>query len=155
MKKFLSLLLITVGVFTLAGCESKSNESEKKLTCTNTTTITDGVKADLRYEVNYKGDYVTTVKSTEKVISNQESYLEAYKTQVESIYSPYKDVKYYDYDVTIKDDTMTSVVTIDYSKIDIDKLIEIDSNNSSLIKDGKVKLADIQAVYESIGATCK
>lgn len=155
MKKILSLLLITVGVFTLAGCESKSNESEKTLTCTNNTTITDGVEADLRYEVNYKGDYVTTVKSTEKVISNNQSYLEAYKTQVESIYSPYKGVEHYNYDVTVKDDTMTSVVTIDYSKIDTDKLIEIDSNNSSLIKDGKVKLADIQAIYESIGATCK
>ena len=34
-------------------------------------------------------------------------------------------------------------------------MIEIDSNNSLLIKNGKVKLSDIQDMYEQLGAVCK
>lgn len=153
MKKILSALLIIVGVFALTGCESE--EVEKTLVCTRTATIADGIKADLRYEVKYKGDYVTTLKSTEKIISDSEEYLTAYKETVESTYEPYKNIEYYDYEVTIDGDTMTSSVDVDYSKIDTDKLIDIDSANGSLIKDGKIKIDDMKSLYESIGTTCK
>jgi hypothetical protein len=40
-------------------------------------------------------------------------------------------------------------------KIDTKKLIEIDSANSQLIKDGKVKISDVKSLYEQLGATCK
>ena len=153
MKKILSVLLVVVGIFVLAGCENE--EVEKTLVCTRTATISDGVKADLRYEVKYKGDYVTTLKSTEKIISDNEEYLDAYKETIESTYEPYKDIEYYDYEVTIEGDTMTSSVNVDYSKIDTAKLLEIDSANGSLIKDGKIKIDDIKSLYESVGTTCK
>lgn len=153
MKKILSVLLVVVGIFVLAGCENE--QVEKTLICTRTATISDGVKADLRYEVNYKGDYVTTLKSTEKIISDNEEYLNTYKETIESTYEPYKDIEYYDYEVTVEGDTMTSSVNVDYSKIDTNKLLEIDSANGSLIKDGKIKIDDIKSLYESVGTTCK
>ena len=40
-------------------------------------------------------------------------------------------------------------------QIDTDKLIEIDSANSTLIKDGKIKIEDMQSLYESVGTTCE
>lgn len=153
MKKILSALLIMVGAFALTGCEGK--ETEKTLVCTRTATIADGVKMDLRYEVEYKGDYVTKLDSTEKVITDNQEYLDAYEATILETYEPYKDIEHYDYDVEVEGNTLTSKVEVDYDKIDTEKLIEIDSANEALIKDGKIKISDMQAIYESVGATCK
>ena len=81
--------------------------------------------------------------------------LNTYKEQIESLYSPYKDVEYYEYNVDITDNKLTSTVDINYTKVDTDKLLEIDSANGALIKDGKISVDDIKSVYESLGATCK
>ena len=130
------------------------SSEEKTLVCTRTATLSSDVKVDLRYEVTYKDDSVTYLKSTEKVISDSISYLEAYKKQVENTYEPYKNITYYDYEITIEDDTMTSSVSVDYSKIDTNKLISIDSANATLIKNGKIDINSIKTLYESVGATC-
>ena len=73
------------------------------------------------------------------------------------MYLVYKNVEHYYYDVTISGNTLTSITKIDYSKIDTDKMIEIDSANASLIKNGKIRLTDLRETYESssVGATCK
>ena len=34
-------------------------------------------------------------------------------------------------------------------------MIEIDSANSQLIKNGKISLKDLQSAYESLGVTCE
>ena len=73
----------------------------------------------------------------------------------EKLEAKYKDVKYYDYDIQVKNGVLTSTVDINYAKIDTDKLIEIDSANGTLIKDGKIKLEDLKSAYETIGASCE
>ena len=150
-KVLLTVLLVTVLMVT--GCSS--SEETKTLTCTRNATVTTGVRMELSYKATYKGDYVELIETEEKVISDNESVLDTYKTSIESLYSPYKDVEYYNYSVDVSGDTLTSKTRIDYSKIDTDKLIEIDSANASLIKDGKIKIDDIRTMYESAGATCK
>lgn len=141
-----------MGVTLLAsGC----GEKEETLTCKRTATVTEGVKMDLNYKVKYKGDYVSLVESEETVTSSNKEYLETYKEKVESLYSPYKDVEFYEYDVKVDDDKLISKTSINYEKIDTKKMIEIDSANGSLIKDGKVKVEDIKAVYSSLGVTCE
>lgn len=70
------------------------------------------------------------------------------------MYLPYENLEHYNYSVEIEGNTMISIVDIDYSKIDTDKMIEIDSANSQIINDGKLKLSIIENMYESIGATC-
>ncbi len=150
-KVLLTVLLVTVLMVT--GCSS--SEETKTLTCTRSATVTTGVRMELSYKATYKGDYVELIETEEKVISDNESVLNTYKTSIETLYSPYKDVEYHDYSVDVSGDTLTSKTRIDYSKIDTDKLIEIDSANASLIKDGKIKIDDIRTMYESTGATCK
>lgn len=167
MKKLVFCILCSV--FLLTGCgnvndtedttnnndtSTSQEENVKTMTCTRTTNQSN-FSADFNYEVNYKGSYVTFVRSTEKITSDDESVLEQYKTAVENIYSPYKDIEYYDYDVTIDGNTLTSLAEINYEKIDTDKMIEVDSANAQIIKDGKVKLSDIKQVYESVGAICE
>lgn len=150
MKKGLAIFL-TLGVFCLTGCGSKE---EKVMSCKRTADQS-GIKMDLSYKVTYKGNDVVNVESTEKVTSQDSAVLEAYKEQVEKLYSSYADVEHYKYNVSIDGDTLTSKTDIDYSKIDTDKMLKIDSANGALIKDGKININDIKSYYEALGVTCE
>ena len=168
MKRYLKLFaIVVIGVFLLTGCEEKKKEElkedktektekveEKVMTCTRTATISEGVTMSLEYTVTHDGTYVKKVKSHETVTANDSAYLEAYKKQVESIYSPYKNVEYYTYSVRVEGNTLISDADIDYEHIDTSKMIEVDSANATLIKDGKVKVSDIKSLYATVGATC-
>jgi uncharacterized lipoprotein YehR (DUF1307 family) len=168
MKRVSKLLLIVLClvVFITTGCtketkneektttEDKTETEDKTMQCKRTATISDGVTVDLSYTVTYADDYVKKIYSNEQVKSTNSTYLKSYKEQVESIYSPYKGIEYYDYDVRIEGNTLISEATIDYEKVDTDKLIEVDSANSSIIKNGKIKVSDIKTLYNNVGATC-
>ena len=144
MKKRIILVCLLVVTLGLTGC---GTDEVKELNCSRTATIAEGVDVDFSYKVTYKGDYVELVETEEKVISDDTDVLETYKTSIESIYSPYKDVEHYEYNVDISGNTLTSTTKIDYSKIDTDQLIEIDSANGTLIKDGKINIEDIRSAY--------
>lgn len=132
----------------------QETEEIKTMTCTRTATQSN-LSIDVKYEVEYIGNYVSILKSTEKVISSDNSILEQYKSTLENVYGPYQEIEYYDYNITINDDTLTSVVEINYEKIDTDKMIEIDSANAQLIQNNKVKVATVKQIYESVGAICE
>ena len=153
MKKGLFISLLAILIVVVTGCGAK--ESSKTLTCTMQGTVIEGTTINSTYKVTYTGDYVDLVESTETVKSDNETVLNTYKSTVEAMYSPYKDVKYYDYNIEVKDNTLTSTTKINYAKIDTKKMIEINSANSTMIKDGKVAVDTIKAVYEQMGATCK
>lgn len=148
MKKIIALICFSLLLVTGCGSETKT------MTCTRTLNQ-NGMSADLKYEVEYAKDVVKKVKSTEKITSETTELLETYKTSIEATYSPYKDVEHYNYNVTIDGNTLTSSTEIDYEKIDTDKMIEIDSANGQLIKDGKISLEDLTSAYEALGATCE
>ncbi len=152
MKKKILCSALLVALVLATGC---GGEESKVMTCTRTATVSGGVKMDLNYKVTYKGDYVQLVETEEKVTSSEKDYLETYEETVKSLYEPYHDLEHYEYDVKVEGDTLTSKTKIDYEKIDTKKMIEIDSANGALIKDGKIKLSDIKSVYEQVGASCK
>lgn len=153
MKRGVYLSLLFIMVLVLAtGCGQK----QKTMTCTRKGTITTGTTFDYNYKVTYTGKYVDELNIIETVKSDSSEYLETLKETVEAIYEPYDGIKYHTWDVSVKGDTLTSHRNIDYSKIDTDKLIEIDSANAQLIKDGKVSIDTVKSLYESqLGLTCK
>ena len=155
MKKKFKIWQIVLGVCSLlliTGCGKSSNF--ESMTCTRTMNQNE-IKTSLKYNVQYEGDYVSKIKTIETIETDNVDTLNTYKEQIESLYSPYKDVEYYKYDVDINDNKLTSTVDIKYKKVDTDKLLEIDSANGQLIKDGKIRVDDIKSVYESLGAICK
>jgi len=149
MKKTLGLVLAGCCILLVTGCGG-----DKTLNCSRTMNQ-NGIKADLKYEVTYSGDTVKKVKSTEKITSDSEDALKTYKDSIEATYAPYKNIEHYNYNVAIDGKTLTSTAEINYEKIDTAKMIEVDSANSQLIKDGKVSLKDLKAAYKSVGATCE
>lgn len=150
-RKYLFLAVTMLVVFLVTGC---SSSKEKTMTCTRTMNQS-GMKTNLNYKVTYSGDYVNRVQSEESIETSDTTTLNTYKEQIENVYTPYKDIEYYTYNVTIDGNKLISTVDINYAKIDTSKLIEIDSANSQLISDGKVKLSSVKSLYEQLGATCK
>lgn len=148
MKK---IFILVISILVLSGCSTK--EEEHVMKC-NRTINNNGVSMDMDYTITYSGNYVKTVNSVEKVTSGDASILESYETQIEAIYEPYGDIEYYEYEVDIDGNTLTSTVNIDYSKIDTDKLIYIDSANATLIKNGKINIDDMISNYTALGITC-
>lgn len=148
MKKLLLVLFPIFLIFT--GCSGDT----KTMTCTKNTDQND-LKLDFMYTIQYKGTVVEKVKSTEKIISTEMEMLKTYKKNIETIYKPYKKVKHYTYNISIRGDVLTSRTTIDYTKIDTAKILEIDPSNRNIIKNGKIDIEDIKSTYETLGATCK
>ena len=141
---FMSLLLLT-------GCTKEENGV---LTCTRTAKQ-GNIDLSLNYKITYTGEYINTIETTEIVKSEDQNTLNLYKSQIENVYKPYKEIDYYENEITLEGNTLTSKTTIDYEHINTDKLIEIDSANEQILKDGKAKVSDFRTMYENIGASCK
>lgn len=153
MKKVKYLVVLLLGILVITGC-GKEEATSSTMVCTRTISQ-DAVSMDLKYTVTYQGDYVEKVESVEKVTTDATDELEKYKTTIEDTYKPYTSIKYYDTDVKIEGNTLTSTVVIDYSKIDYNEFTKIDSANGQLFtEDGKVKLETMESLYTTIGATC-
>ncbi len=151
MRKAIKLSIVALASLTLMGCKEKEIVTE----CVRTGYAQEGVKVDFNYKVTSKNGIVLRIETIEKIISKDSDYLNKFKATAEEIYAPYKDVEHYNYSVNIEGDTLTNKTDIYYAKIDMNKLIEIDSNNSQIIKNGKIKLNDVTNLYNTAGAVCK
>ena len=143
MKQMKKLLVIPIILIALTGCGSK------EVTCTRSTNQTN-LTMDVRYDVKYKGKYVTNEKRTEVLKTDDESIIKAYKAQLENIFENYKDLKYYETSIKVKDNTLTAYTDINYSKVDMKKLKKIDQT----VTDEKIKLNDLLDAYKKLGFTC-
>lgn len=151
MKKGLIVLVVMLLVL-VTGCTSSK---EEKMVCARTSTM-NGIKLNLKYQVYYQKDVVNKVQTTEKITSTSKETLATYKKAVEDLYSNFNGIKHYNYDIAIEGDTLTSKTDINYSKININDLLKIDSSIEQLLnKDNKISLEKIKEVYESTGAICK
>ena len=154
MMKILRSSIVLVMVLLLAGCGSNSavsSDGVKK--CTRTGTVTNG-STEMNYEVYYKGEDIVLLHSTEKIISDSSSVLDTYEEAYKNIFKQYEGLKYYDNTITRNEKSIISDTTINYAKIDIKRLLEIEGEDDNVVKDGKVKLADWLSFAEKYGVTC-
>jgi len=159
MKKVLVMgLVILMLVVTGCGKEENKNDTTEEyqtMSCYRNAT-TGNVRMEINAKVKHDGEYVKTVKTVEKIISDDESVLEYYEDMLTNMYAPYLELKYYDNEVAIEGNTLISRTEVDYSKVDTNKMIELDSSNALLIKDGKIKIEDIKELYETnTGLICE
>ena len=146
MKK---LFLIAIGVILFTGCKSKnvmecsykSKESDRTI--------------DLSYKVKYKGNKVISVKSVEKVTSNDSDIISSYRNDVESFYESIEDIDNYNYKIKSDNDSITVTTSIDYNKIDLNEMIMIDPDIEQLIDNGEIDINLMKISYENLGLECK
>ena len=154
MKKYVySLALVLVGILCVTGCGSSS-----KVTCTyESDQSASGYKLKSEYNIYSDGDVVTKVETTETVESKNNTVLSYFEKQLKEQYKTNNEkYKGYDYKVTNKDGKVVSEVTIDYSKMDLNKFVEDNTAMKSFVnKDNKLTVKGVKSMYESIGAKCK
>ena len=101
--------------------------------------------------VDEKGQIIDKVETFIKDKSN----IETYKNVLENSYKEYNKIKYYSNVISVEDNNLISSTIINYDKIDTNKLIKLDKNNQSIIKNKKVAVDDIKNIYVKNGCKCK
>lgn len=146
MKK---LLLVFFGIILLTGCSSRNVMKCSYKAKEDDRTI------DLSYKIKHKGSKVVSVKSVEKVTSNDQSIIDSYKDDVESFYEPFKYIDNYNYKIKSNNKSITVTTSIDYSKIDLSEMIMIDPDIEQLMVDGYIDIDQMKISYENLGLECK
>lgn len=152
---YLTAIILLSLVF-ITGCKSEIEKEKGKLSvinCTRNGSI-DGATASLKYKIYYNGDYIKILSSVEKITSSDSDILDQYESAYKKIFSAYDGLDYYENNVTRKDNSVISETTINYGKIDTDKLLEIEGAEDNVIEDGKVKVSTWISFAEKLGASC-
>lgn len=171
-NKLCKLLLLTSLVFIITGCQSKSNSTInsnkidskkyntsglKYITCKTDATAEGIDKITIKYEVFYNKDkYIEIFRSLEKLESKDEGVLKTYQTAYEKLANVYNKLDYYDINIEKEDNILTKITYINYGKIDMEKLIDIEGTEDNVtIKDGKIKLSDWKIFAKKYGTSCE
>lgn len=144
--------LLSLGVM---GCTK--DETPKKITCTlESKDVVSNYSLSSTYNINYVGKVVKSVDTVEKVTSTDESIIQTFENTFNSSYTSLND-EYggYTFEVKVDGDTVTSTVSIDYSKMDIEDLIEDQPAMENMVNDkNEILVERLKESYESLGATC-
>ena len=166
MKKYLILIILFLAIL-VTGCEKKVNKEpvvingEKVDTsemvhehCTRLGSM-DGGELSLNYDIYYTGEVLNLLRAEEKVISSSDDILTTYENAYRGIHEHYKDLAFYDTEVIRGDTTVTSIMTINYDKLDIPKLIEIEGAEDNIFENGIAKVSKWKELAKKFGTKCE
>lgn len=155
MKKIAMGFLMLISVFLVSGC---TKSESKVLNCTlHNNDVVNNYELNSEYEVTYKDNVVSKVKSTETVTSDDSEVLDYFEEYLDTTYSAMNE-NYggYVYTVDRESDKVIANTTIDYSVLDLDQLADDQPTlKDALNSDGKITLDGIKDLYDSLGITCE
>lgn len=157
MKKGVKFFTILAVMFLLVGCGTNNDkEVVKKCTLVSDQSAS-GYSLNSVYEIHAKGNIVNSVVTEETVTSDNESILTYFESQLNTSYKTASDTYGgYTYSVEKTDNQVTSKVTIDYTKMNMDKFVEDNSSMKAYVNSkNEITLDGVTNIYESLGATCK
>ena len=125
------------------------------LECSRAANVSDGLEASFRIVVTYKNGNMLVLHSIDTIKSDNQDSLTEYENAYNKISEQYKDIKYYDTTVTRDDNSVMFDLNINYEKVDIDKIIEIEGDDAKMFKDGKAKLKPWLTYAKKFGTTCE
>ena len=126
-----------------------------KLACTREAYASEGIDVELTYDIEYNNGYISILHARDKVISNSKDSLDEYEDAYRKIAKNYDGLKYYDITITRDNNSVTNDILINYDKVDIDKLLDIEGEEDNVIVNGKVALKDWVTFAEQFGAVCR
>ena len=111
------------------------------------------------YEISYRGRIVEKTINTSKVISSNSKTLKEQKQAFINMNTYYENMNKlyggYSYEVKSTNNTVSNIITIDYTKVDLEKLIKNDSNFKKLVNsNNQMLISKVQKTYEIMGANC-
>ncbi len=162
-KKSSLLVLLLALVLLITGCEEKETvktNGEEVNTgkmihkhCTRAGAATDA-EVSLNYEIYYTGKKLNILIAEEKVMSEKEDVLTTYENAYKGIHEHYKGLKYYDTNVVRDANSVTSTININYDKIDIDQLIDIEGEEDNIFEDGEARVDKWLTLAKKFGTKC-
>lgn len=169
MKKSRFLIILVLLAFLLSGCSNSSESKEEVksngetvdttkmqvMHCTRSASASKGVEVKLNYDLYYTGEILNLLRSEEKIISSSEESLTLYEDAYKKIKSNYEGLEYYDQEIVRGDTTVTNTITINYDKIDVDRLLEIEGEEDNIIENGKAKVDAWVTLAKKFGTTCE
>lgn len=177
MKKLSSvILLVVITLFITTGCEENTNTSTttgntnnkvisngekvntKKMKhkhCTRSATAGSNTEMILYYDVYYTGEDINILFSHEELITNDTKMLDQYEDAYKKIANYYVGLEYYDQNVKRTSTSIINETTINYEKIDIKKLLDIEGEEDNIVKDGKAKVDLYIDLLEQFGGKCE
>ena len=114
----------------------------------------DGAEVNLNYDLYYTDDILNILKSEEQVVSESSDILTTYEDAYKQIHSNYQGLDYYDANVVRENNSVTSTITINYDKVDINRLIAIEGEEDNIFEDGKAKVDKWLELAKRLGAKC-
>lgn len=125
-----------------------------ELSCSREANASDGVSPAFNYYIKYKDGNILELHAIEMVVSSSQENLDIYEEAYKDINKNYEGLKYYDTKVVRNDNSVTRDTIINYDKIDIEALLDLEGEEDNIIVDGKAKL-DIWLDFASkFGTTC-
>ncbi len=112
------------------------------------------IETELNYELYYTGDVLNVLISKEAVTSEDPAVLDQYEEAYKGIYSHYEGLDYYEPEVIREENTVTSLVVIDYDHIDIDQLIAIEGEKDNIFIDKVPSVSKWKELAKKFGTKC-
>ncbi len=160
------IIVFLICLFFITGCTEDKNEvisnNEKVNTadmkikhCTREASAGSDIDVELSYDLYYTGEDLNILHSQEKVSSEKKESLDLYEDAYKKVQANYEGLKYYDAKVIREEKTVTSDITINYDKIDIEKLLEIEGEEDNIIENGKAKVDAWLTLAKKFGTKCE
>ncbi len=164
MKKIMFITISFLLVLTMTACTKEEKEIGEEIEVTNGKqvhehcsrkgTIDDNSSAEMEYELYYTDGIINRIESTEVVTSTSEETLDTYEDAFRKIHEYYTDIDNYETKIIRTSTTVTSKMDINYDKIDIAKLIELEGEEDNIFEDGLPKVSKYKEFIKKVGITC-
>lgn len=149
MKKVCLFFLFFILVFSFTGCSSI-----KQYKCSYSAIVNGSIMSSVSL-ISYKGDFVYSIKKRNTFSNQNTDKLYKIRDSISYNDSKYDGIKYYNSNIKVNDGVLINDVFINYKKIKIEKLINIDKSNKEIVKNDYVSLDLVLSYYRNLGATCK
>jgi len=178
MKKIIKNSILIIIILLLTACGNKenveivnmdgttSNRSDNplyninvkgsgSLTCTRSATAYNGLNASFNYAINYENGIITSMHSIEKVQGDDKKALDEYEDAYNKIKEKYANIDYYDIVITRDESSVIYDSNIDYSKVDMDKILKLEGNQNDIYNSSnQLELKKWYSFAKKMGTTC-
>ena len=169
MKKYKIIVLIMIRILITVRNNIQKNNKKTKIISDGTIIDTSemqhkhcsrkgnvqGGSANLNYEIFSTDDKISLLKSEEQVVSNDKNVLKTYEDAYRKIHKNYEGLQYYDAEVVVNDTSVTSIITINYDKINMKALLAIEGEEDNIIENGTAKLSKWIELAKKFGTKCE
>ena len=129
------------------------NSKSGTLLCTRNAVV-DGGEGEFNYTIKYKNGILLNISSLEKVKSDDSSVLQEYEDAYKKIDDYYVGIDHYVAKVVRDDNSVTHTIDIDYERINIQELIDLEGEEDNIFENKKPMLKKYLELAKKTGVTC-